>query len=77
MWVYSGEWIDPERVMMPMTREQVERAAQQERRAAWDELHPRCESCGQFLRKRRSPGLLESEYIGHYVQDYFGEWDHV
>ena len=36
-------------------------------RHKWDQAHPRCDGCGQFL------GGGET----HYVQDYFGEWDHA
>jgi hypothetical protein len=53
-------------------------------RIAWNEKHPRCDACGQFLRKRVVvPGgldlgaPLQSDWISHYVQDYWGEWDHV
>jgi hypothetical protein len=66
-----------EGTMKPMTREQWEFLERQARREEWDRKHPRCETCGQFLRRRYFRGLMESEWISHYVQDYFGEWDHV
>lgn len=59
-------------------------------RMDWEDKHARCDACGQFLKKRPpldkdSPFIefLERErgrngdWIGHYVQDYWGEWDHV
>lgn len=56
--------------------------AEQERRDAFDEKHARCEECGQFLKKRPPAGLLDfqlfqSKWIGHHVQDYQGEWEHI
>lgn len=55
------------------------------KRIEWHEKHPRCDTCGQFLKKRppRPKGLFddimepESGWIGHYVQDYWGEWEHI
>lgn len=51
----------------------------------WHEKHPRCETCGQFLKKRvviegglfSEIDLNQSQWISHYVQDYWGEWDHI
>lgn len=61
-----------------------EMQAELDKRADWDEKHARCGECGQFLKKRppRPPGLfpdliMESPWIGHHVQDYWGEWDHI
>lgn len=71
------------------TEEQAEFDAQETSpeviaRELWAEKHPRCEECGQFLKKRvHKDSLLfpdtfpASDWIGHFVQDYFGEWDHV
>lgn len=60
---------------------------EQERKAAWDEKHPKCEECGQFLKKRppRDPNSLalrlgsdaEDLWYSHYVRDYWGEYDHI
>ena len=61
-------------------------AEHEERLIQWHEKHPRCETCGQFLKKRvvvETPLSLrltreeQSQWISHYVQDYWGEWDHI
>ena len=78
------------RVLTPEEEDEIyaekfpEQYEAEKRREAWDEKHPRCDACGQFLRKRviLTGGLelgapLQSEWISHYVQDYWGEWDHV
>lgn len=57
----------------------------EERRAAFDEKHPRCDACGQFLKKwTRPPNMFDeillepaTGWVSHYVQDYWGEWDHI
>lgn len=43
-----------------------EMQAELDRRDAWDEKHPRCWVCGQFVGG-----------VSHFYQDYWGEWDHV
>lgn len=61
-------------------------AEHEERLIQWHEKHPRCDTCGQFLKKRVvfEGGLnflgkteRQSQWISHYVQDYWGEWDHI
>jgi hypothetical protein len=54
------------------------------RRADWDEKHARCDGCGQFLQRAAPRPSSELDrlldpaprWVSHYVQDYWGEWDH-
>lgn len=55
------------------------------KREEWSDKHARCDGCGQFLKKRvfiestlfPELDLNKSPWISHYVQDYWGEWDHI
>ncbi len=72
-------------IMSELTREEWQELERQAQRERWDDKHPRCETCGQFLRKRvvvENPlfpeiDLNESQWVSHYVRDYWGEWDHI
>ena len=71
------------RLMVAMSREEWGELERLARRDEFDSKHPRCGACGQFLRKRvvlEGSLLLGGErdrWVSHYVQDYWGEWDHV
>lgn len=74
-------------LMREMSREQWEYHEELKRREEWDKKHPKCEECGQFLKKRppRVKGSLEIRlgsdfedlWYSHYVRDYWGEYDHI
>lgn len=81
------KWAIEEPLMREMSEVEVLELKRQAERDAWDQKHPRCETCGQFLKKK--PPLKENElsfslrqddrdqWYSHYVRDYWGEYDHV
>ncbi len=51
--------------------------AELDKRAAWDKKHPKCGTCGQFL-KKNTTDPFGPEWVSHWRQTSYeyNEWDH-
>ena len=77
------KWAIEEPLMREMSEVEVLELKRQAERDAWDQKHPRCGTCGQFLKKnphfRGDETPWEPPMISHWYRSSYeyNEWDHI